>query len=156
MADDLVIRGVLKDDYQQWRVLWDGYNAFYGREGKTALPDHVIDLTWSRFFDRYEPMQAFVAERAGQLLGLAHILFHRSTITVESSCYLQDLFTSKPARGSGIGAALIAEVYRFAERAGTKKVYWQTHETNSASMRLYDKVAERSGFIVYRKFLGHE
>ena len=151
MADKAVIRGVRRDDYAQWRVLWEGYNAFYNRKGDTALPDYVIDLTWSRFFDRYEPMHAFVAEHAGQLLGLAHILFHRSTIAIESSCYLQDLFTSEPARGRGIGAALIAEVYRYAETSGTKRVYWQTHETNTTAMKLYDKVAERSGFVVYRK-----
>jgi GNAT superfamily N-acetyltransferase len=81
MSGGTVIRGVRQDDYTQWRVLWDGYNSFYGREGKTALSDAVINMTWSRFFDRYEPMDAFVAERA---------------------------------RGSGIGAALIAEVYRYA------------------------------------------
>ncbi len=30
---------------------------------------------------------------------------------------------------------------------------WQTHETNATAMRLYDQVAERSGFVVYRKGL---
>ena len=151
MSSETMIRAVRADDFAQWRVLWAGYNAFYGREGQTALPDAVINLTWSRFFDRYEPMHAFVADCAGQLLGLAHILFHRSTIDVESTCYLQDLFTSQHARGRGIGAALIAEVYRYAEQSGTKRVYWHTHETNTTAMRLYGKVAERSGFVVYRK-----
>ncbi len=151
MNDGTVIRAVRADDCVQWRALWAGYNAFYGREGATALPEAVINLTWSRFFDRYEPMHAFVAERAGRLLGLAHILFHRSTIAVESTCYLQDLFTSEHARGAGVGAALIAEVYRYAQESGTKRVYWQTHETNTTAMKLYDKMAERSGFVVYRK-----
>jgi hypothetical protein len=32
-------------------------------------------------------------------------------------------------------------------------VYWQTHETNSVARKLYDTVAERSGFIVYRRIL---
>ena len=72
MSGETVIRAVRADDFAQWRVLWAGYNAFYGREGKTALPDAVVNLTWSRFFDRYEPMHAFVAERAEQLLGLAN------------------------------------------------------------------------------------
>lgn len=70
---------------------------------------------------------------------------------VNLACYLQDLFTSQHARGRGIGAALIAEVYRYAEQSGTKRVYWHTHETNTTAMRLYGKVAERSGFVVYRK-----
>ena len=30
-------------------------------------------------------------------------------------------------------------------------LYWHTDETNSAAMKLYDKVAEKSGFLVYRK-----
>jgi hypothetical protein len=29
-------------------------------------------------------------------------------------------------------------------------VYWQTHETNATARALYDRIAERSGFIVYR------
>jgi hypothetical protein len=42
-------------------------------------------------------------------------------------------------------------VYEYAGKAGSPRVYWQTHETNAVAMRLYDKVAERSGFLVYRK-----
>jgi GNAT superfamily N-acetyltransferase len=110
-------------------------------------------MTWSRFFDGYEPMHALVAEHSGQLLGLAHFLFHRSTVFLASSCYLQDLFTTETARGKGVGRALIAEVYRQAQLAGSSKVYWQTHETNATAMKLYDRVAEKSGFVVYRKML---
>jgi hypothetical protein len=29
-------------------------------------------------------------------------------------------------------------------------VYWQTHETYATAIRLYDRVAAKSGFIVYR------
>jgi GNAT superfamily N-acetyltransferase len=94
-----------------------------------------------------------VAERSRQLLGLAHFLFHSSTIFLESTCYLQDLFTIEAAKGKGIGRALIEEVYRTAKQAGCRKVYWQTHETNATAMKLYDKVAEKSGFVVYRKAL---
>jgi GNAT superfamily N-acetyltransferase len=108
-------------------------------------------MTWSRFFDAYEPVHALVAERDGQLLGLVHYIFHRSTIMIGPTCYLQDLFTSESARGQGIGRALIEAVYERAKAAGSQRVYWQTHETNLTAMKLYDHVAERSGFIVYRK-----
>jgi GNAT superfamily N-acetyltransferase len=151
LTDHILIRAVSKDDFAQWKVLWDGYNAFYGREGTTALPETVTKITWSRFFDGYEPMQALVAERSGQLLGLAHLLFHRSTISIEPICYLQDLFALETARGKGVGRALIEEVYRCAKLAGCSRVYWQTHETNTTAMKLYDKVADKSGFLVYRK-----
>jgi GNAT superfamily N-acetyltransferase len=92
-----------------------------------------------------------VAEKAGQLLGLAHFLFHRSTVQIEPSCYLQDLFTNEAARRQGVGRALIEAVYERARLAGCPRVYWQTHESNVAAMKLYDQVADRSGFVVYRK-----
>jgi GNAT superfamily N-acetyltransferase len=153
LSDKIIIRAVEEDDFERWKPLWDGYNAFYGRKEKTALPDAITRMTWSRFFDGYEPMRALVAEQSGQLLGLAHFLFHRSTISIESTCYMQDLFTIEAARGKGVGRALIEEVYRHAKRAGSSRVYWQTHETNATAMQLYDHVAERSGFVVYRKLL---
>jgi GNAT superfamily N-acetyltransferase len=149
----IVIRPVMKEDYPAWKVLWDGYNAFYNRSGETALPDAITQTTWSRFFDAYEPMHALVAESAGALLGLAHFLYHRSTIQLDPSCYMQDLFTVEAARGKGVGRGLIEDVYRRAGDAGCQRIYWQTHETNVTAMQLYDRVAEKSGFIVYRKLL---
>ncbi|MCA1458287.1 GNAT family N-acetyltransferase [Bradyrhizobium sp. BRP22] len=153
MSDDVNIRFVTRQDYEQWLPLWDGYNAFYGRSGATALAPEITRMTWSRFFDAYEPVHALVAEQDGTLRGLTHYLFHRSTTAIEPVCYLQDLFTSETARGQGIGRALITAVYEQARRAGAARVYWLTHETNHTAMQLYDKVAEKSGFIVYRKLL---
>ena len=153
MPSSLTVRPVTHADYDQWLPLWDGYNTFYGCSGETALPEVVTNMTWARFFDGYDPIYALVAERDGELLGLVHYLFHRSSTSLTSNCYLQDLFTVESARGKGVGRALIQEVYRRAERAGSGKVYWQTHETNAHAMKLYDQVAEKSGFIVYAKNL---
>ena len=94
MSGDLTIRFVTRQDYAQWLPLWDGYNAFYGRSGATALAPEITAMTWARFFDAYEPVHALVAESGGELLGLTHYLFHRSTTMIEPNCYLQDLFTS--------------------------------------------------------------
>ena len=148
-----MIRFAVAADYDQWRPLWDGYNAFYGRSGATALPEGITRITWARFFDPAEPMHCLVAEDEGRLLGLAHYLFHRSMISVEPVCYLQDLFTAPQARGRGVGGALISRVYAEAHQAQSSRVYWHTHETNLAARSLYDKMAEKSGFIVYRKAL---
>jgi GNAT superfamily N-acetyltransferase len=151
LSPELLIHQVRKDDFQQWKHLWDGYNAFYGHKDATALPDEITRSTWARFFDSYEPVHALVAEQSGQILGLVHYLFHRSTISIQPTCYLQDLFTVEAARGKGIGRALIQEVCRRAADAGCSRVYWLTHESNATAMMLYDKVAEKSGFVVYRK-----
>jgi GNAT superfamily N-acetyltransferase len=72
---------------------------------------------------------------------------------LERRGYLQDLFTAADARGQGVGRALIEGVYKRAQDAGSPRVYWQTHETNTTAMQLYDKVALKSGFVVYRQDL---
>jgi GNAT superfamily N-acetyltransferase len=151
MPRELSVRFVTRQDHDQWLPLWDGYNAFYGRSGATALSPEITQMTWARFFDAYEPVHGLVAESGGQLLGLTHYLFHRSTTAIAPLCYLQDLFTSETARGKGVGRALIDAVYHQAKLVGSPRVYWQTHETNQTAMQLYDKMAERSGFVVYRK-----
>jgi GNAT superfamily N-acetyltransferase len=153
MTTTIDIRAPTPADFSAWQVLWDGYNAFYGRSGATALAPEITRITWSRFFDAYEPVHALVAERSGKMLGLVHYLYHRSTIFAHPICYLQDLFTVEAARGQGVGRALIQSVYERAQAAGSPRVYWQTHETNSVAMRLYDQVADKSGFLVYRKNL---
>jgi GNAT superfamily N-acetyltransferase len=147
----LTIREIADEDRAGWRPLFDGYNAFYGRQGPTALADEIVATTWDRFFDPAEPVHALVAERDGTLIGLVHYLFHRSTTAIELTCYLQDLFTSAQARGGGVGKALIEAVYARAAAAGSHRVYWLTQETNATARRLYDHVADNSGFIVYRK-----
>jgi GNAT superfamily N-acetyltransferase len=150
-SDAPAIRDVARQDFDQWQVLWEGYNRFYGRTGPTALPAEITRMTWARFFDAYEPVHALVAESEGRLIGLTHYIFHRSTILIEPLCYLQDLFTDERSRGQGVGRALIHAVYDRARDVGASRVYWQTHETNASAMKLYDQVAERSGFIVYRR-----
>jgi GNAT superfamily N-acetyltransferase len=144
------VRGVARTDFAQWLPLWNGYNAFYGRSGSTALAADITAATWKRFFTPSEPMHALVAETEGQLLGLVHYLFHRSTIHLEPVCYLQDLFTDARARGRGVATALIRAVCVAARAAGSQRVYWHTHESNATAQALYDKLADRSGFIVYR------
>jgi GNAT superfamily N-acetyltransferase len=147
----LQVRAIEAADYDAWLPMWIGYNRFYGRFGDTALADDITMITWSRFLDPHEPVHALVAESNGALLGLAHYLFHRSTTRLEPVCYLQDLFVTEAARGGGVGRALIEGVYDQAQHAASTRVYWQTHETNVDAMKLYDKVAGNTGFVVYAK-----
>jgi len=148
-----IIRPIRREDFSAWLPLWEGYNAFYGRAGATALDPAITAMTWSRFFDPYEPVHALVAEREGALLGLTHYLYHRSTTAIGPNCYLQDLFTTPAARGQGVGRALIEGVVERARTAGAGRVYCQTHETNAAGRLLYDKVAQHLGFLVYTRTL---
>jgi GNAT superfamily N-acetyltransferase len=151
MLTDFIVRPLERSDYDQWLILWNGYNKFYGRSGDTALDPEITSTTWNRFFDESEPVHALVFVNDGKILGITHYLFHRSTTSIKPTCYLQDLFTDESVRGQGIGRALIYAVYEQAKLAGSTRVYWLTHETNLTARKLYDKVADYSGFVVYRK-----
>lgn len=149
MTERFLIRPIEQRDHTEWKPLWDGYNAFYGRIGATALPDAITQATWERFFNPAEPVHAFVSEADGRVVGLTHYLFHRSTTRLNNVCYLQDLFTAEHLRGQGVGRRLIHAVYDAARAAGSSRVYWQTQTANQAGRALYEKVAKHLGFIVY-------
>ncbi len=145
----ITIRDARKDDFKQWEPLWDGYTRFYEREPNAE----ITAVLWRRAFDPYEPIHILVAEMEGRVVGIVHFLYHRSTSMIAPTCYLQDLFTEHGLRGKGVGRALIETVYARAAEAGAGRVYWLTHETNVTAMRLYDGVAEKTGFLQYRKVL---
>jgi GNAT superfamily N-acetyltransferase len=147
MAEDIVIRPVGMDERADWQPLWKGYLDFY----ETALPEQVYDTTWARLHDPNEPMHLLGGYAGGRLSGIVHFLYHRSCWTVGDYCYLQDLFVAKEARGRGLGRALIEAVYDRALTAGASRVYWLTHESNATARALYDTLADRPGFIQYRK-----
>lgn len=142
-----VIRPARPEDFERWLPLWEGYNRFYER----SIPEAVTRGTWARFFQPEEEMHALVAEQDGELTGMVHYLYHRSTSSLAPVCYLQDLYVVPALRGKGVGRALIEAVYDKARAAGSPRVYWMTQEGNAVARRLYDRVAERSGFIQYRR-----
>lgn len=136
-------------DHAAWLPLWRGYQSFY----EVDIPPDVSAATWARLLDPAEPVAGALAWRGPAAAGLVHHVRHRSTWTAGDYCYLQDLFVVPENRGAGIGRMLIEHVYAEAERMGCARVYWLTHETNTPAMLLYDRVAQRSGFVQYRKNL---
>jgi GNAT superfamily N-acetyltransferase len=146
---EVAIRPLGPEDRADWEPLWAGYLAFY----EATIPSTVTQTTWARLNDPAEPMHALGAFVDGQLVGIVHYLFHRSTWTTGDYCYLQDLFTAEAARGRGAGRALIEAVYERARAADASRIYWLTQEGNATARALYDKLADRSGFIQYRKML---
>jgi ribosomal protein S18 acetylase RimI-like enzyme len=145
----MIVRLARPQDLEQWLPLWKGYQSFY----KTDIAQETTELTWQRFHDAAEPMHCAVAEIDGVLAGMVHYIYHRSCWTAGDYCYLQDLFTASQFRGRGVARALIEHVYASAQAAGAARVWWLTHESNHEAMLLYDRIADKSGFIQYRKLM---
>ena len=141
------IRAIGVEERAEWECLWKGYQTFYN----VVIPAETTAVTWARLHDPGEPMGVLGAYVNGALCGIVHFIFHRSCWTAGDYCYLQDLFVDEGARNLGLGRALIRAVEERAHAAGASRVYWLTRESNAAARSLYDRLAERSGFIQYRK-----
>jgi GNAT superfamily N-acetyltransferase len=145
----IAIRPLAAPDFPAWSRLWQGYLAFY----KAAVADDVTALSFSRLTGGEPTMGGFLAWRGDEAVGMVNWITHKSTWTAGDYCYLQDLFTAPEARGAGVGRLLIDAVGGLAEARGCSRVHWLTQEGNVDARALYDKLAERSGFIQYRQML---
>jgi GNAT superfamily N-acetyltransferase len=142
-----LVRAPRAEDRPSWEALWQGYLRFY----RARLDPGVTATTWARLLDPAEQPHGLVAEHEGRLVGLATWLFHRSSWSLTHCCYLEDLFVAPEARGQGAGRRLIEAVYAAADAAGASSVYWQTQEFNVDGRALYDTLARRTSFIIYRR-----
>lgn len=144
----VTLRPLLPDDKPQWAALWRGYLEFY----ETELPQAHYDLQFDRLLsDDANEYSCIVAEDAGQLVGLAHYLFHRHGWYAADVCYLQDLYVAPEARRGGTARALIEAVYAEADRAGAANVYWMTQQFNANARRLYDQIGHLTPFLKYNR-----
>ena len=145
---ETIIRPIENRDYAEWRVLWTGYLEFY----ETSVEDEVYQTTFKRLLsDDPHDFHGLVAENDGKLIGLVHYLFHQHAWKVEQVVYLQDLFVSQDARGTGAGRKLIEAVYQAADTAGCPAVYWLTQDFNATARQLYDRIANLTPFIRYNR-----
>ena len=144
----IVIRPLEGADRHEWEKLFRAYIRFY----EAQVPDEVIALTWQRLLRQQDGFLGLVAaDEGGNLIGLAHALFHRSTWSPTWYCYLEDLFVALDARHRGAGRALIEAVYGEADKRGATRTYWATKADNAQARRLYDRLATLSPFVQYRR-----
>lgn len=142
------IRPLREADRDAWDALFRGYINFY--EAKVA--DEVIEQTWRRLICQQDGFWGAVAvDENDHPIGLAHVVFHPSTWSPTTYCYLEDLFVDRGVRRNGVGRALIKAVYEEADRRGATRTYWATKEDNSQARRVYDRVASLSPFVLYRR-----
>lgn len=143
----VTIRPVVEEDWDRWKVLWDGYLDFY----REHLDEDTSKFTFERLCGRHDGLFGFVAESQGEVEGLVNALVHPSTWTKGCYCYLEDLFVARSSRGGEIARELIEAVSREATARGAAHVYWHTQQFNGAARSLYDQVARLTSLVVYER-----
>lgn len=141
------VRYLTPSDKPDWLGLFDAYIAFY----EASVPPDVIEIAFARLLAAREQVGLVAAGDDGKPVGIAHLLFHASTWSATSYCYLEDLYVDPAVRGGGVGRALIEAAYREADRRGASRTYWVTRGDNAAARRLYDQVAAVTPFVQYRR-----
>lgn len=132
-------------DEGAWRDLWDGYNRFHGAD----VPDDVTAGTWRRLLDPSSRLFARLAAREDRVVGFSCSVLHPGTWSLESYCYLEDLFVDPAERGRGVGEALIRDLLDLGRSCGWRRIYWHTHADNATARRLYDRVTTEDGVVRY-------
>ncbi|MBS0234496.1 MAG: GNAT family N-acetyltransferase [Proteobacteria bacterium] len=144
----VTVRPVAASDKDAWLKLFRDYIAFY----KASVSEAIIGQTWRRLLNQEDNMMALVAvDDAGHALGIAALVFHRSTWSATWYCYLEDLFVAPESRGLGVGRALIEATYAEADRRGADRAYWATQENNATARKLYDRIGSLTEFVQYRR-----
>jgi GNAT superfamily N-acetyltransferase len=143
------VRKLEARDKAEWLPLFKGYIQFY----KSTVDDETINEAWLRLMSGGEGFHIGLAavDADDHLIGIAHVLFHRSTWSQTWYCYLEDLFVQPAVRAKGVGRALIEAVYREADARHATRTYWTTQEFNYRARGLYDQMATKSPFIQYRR-----
>lgn len=140
------IRSLEQGDRPAWDRLYQGYAEFYGVPQTQQMRDTVF--AW--LMDPSNECEGLVAEAEdGELLGLTHFRPFASPLRAVTNCFLDDLFVTPEARGSGAAAALIEEVRRRASERGWKVLRWITADDNYRARGVYDRLATRTGWITY-------
>jgi GNAT superfamily N-acetyltransferase len=142
---ETVIRGIRPTDRAGWARLFVAYGVFY----ETAFTQEIVDAVFENLTDATTDVQAIVAERDDTLIGFAHFRRQYDTFTAGPGWYLDDLFVSPEARGSGAATALIDALRELAAGNGGGTVRWITAEDNTTAQRVYDRVAKRTTWVTY-------
>lgn len=140
------IRPVTDRDFFNWLPLFAGYGEFYG----TPVHDEKALLVWSWISEKKHDLSALVAQdEDGSLVGLAHYRTFARPLAGGTGIYIDDLFVSPDARGTGVATALIEQVTEIARAQRSEIVRWVTAPDNDEAQVLYDKVAKRTDWITY-------
>ncbi len=143
---NFTIRPVTPADREEWNALYQAYAVFY----EVEQTDEMRDRVWSWLHDTTHETSGLVAVGpGGKLIGLTHYRPYARPLSAATGCFLDDLFVSPQARGSGAAAALIDAVKGVAAERGWSVVRWITADNNYRARSLYDKVATRTHWITY-------
>jgi GNAT superfamily N-acetyltransferase len=115
--------------------------AEYERE-----PDAVVateETLAQALFGPDPAAEALIAEQDGVAVGFALFFHNFSTWTGRRGIYLEDLYVTPDARGSGAGKALLAALAKLAVERGCARFEWAVLDWNEPAIGFYKSLGAR-------------
>ncbi len=97
-------------------------------------------------------VHGLIAESDGSPVGFAVYFFNYSTWLGQHGIYLEDLYVTPDARGSGAGKALLQELAKIAVAKDCGRVEWSVLDWNEPAIEFYKAMgaAPQDEWTVYR------
>ena len=140
-----MIRELKPSDKEEWRKLFKGYGDFY----KAPINDDILTTVWDWLFDKKHVVNGLCYEIEGKIVGIAHYRTMPRPLKGKYIGFLDDLFVDPDFRGQKIGQKLIEALKNIAKSNNWQVIRWITHSNNKTAKKLYDKIANNTGFDLY-------
>ena len=141
----VAVRPIAERDRNAWAELYRGYRDFYAKPHDPS----VYDTVWGWLMDNSHETRCLIAEVDGIAVGIGH--YRRFARPIDGGCgiYLDDLFTTPEARGTGAASAIISQLEQIGREEGASLVRWITAESNAPARSLYDRIAKQTTWVTY-------
>ena len=134
----MTIRKAKKKDIEQLSVLFDKYRIFYKQKSDVNSAKSFLKKRMKR-----EESVIFVAEERKDLVGFTQLFPIFSSVSMQRTWLLNDLYVNERARGIGAATALLNAARDFGAQTNSKWLLLHTAADNFTAQRVY----ERNGWI---------
>jgi ribosomal protein S18 acetylase RimI-like enzyme len=128
-----------------------GIDEFYG-DTPQGSPGERARAVGEALFGDPPAAHALIARDDEVLAGFASYSFLWPAAGLTTSLYLKELYVAEPYRRSGLGKALMDELYRIAAERGCSRVEWTTDQDNPSAQAFYEALGAKpkTSKIFYR------
>ena len=141
------VSAIEAEDREGWARLYRGYAEFY----QVPMTDEILATVWSWIHDEATPFFGLLAkDENGRALGLMHCRQMPSPLRGAQVGFLDDLFVSPEARGSGVVEKLYEALRRLGREQGWPFIRWITAEDNARARAVYDRLSEKTHWVTYQ------
>ena len=140
-----MIRKLEQKDRINWAKLYNCYADFY----KVSMNTAILDTLWGWIHDESHTVKGLCFEIEGKIVAIAHYRTIPRPIKGQYIGFLDDLFVEEDFRGQKIAQKLISYLKSLSKDNNWQGVRWITHSSNEHAKKLYDKIADNTGFELY-------